>query len=332
MATSRIVRSGVLSERTDDLAAALAAVNEDDTFVWIGLTPDELPAVAQQLGLHEHAVEDATRKHPELEFGQRTKLDRYPGQVFLYLYVTHLDEAGDLALHDISVFVSPRFVIAVRKPGAYDQDDMASRWMDHPELAKRGSSGLLYGLLDLVVDSHLNTVDALGDRVDDMEDWLFDGATAADDDPQVLQRRAYNTRKALVKLRRVAQPMRELVGGIMRSEEGDPTPVDAVLMPYYQDVYDHVLRVNDSIEGLRDLLTTIYETRLAMADHTLNTVMKKLTGWAAIIAVITAVTGFYGQNVPYPGFMRPGGYWTSTLVWLGLSVALFVFLRRRRWI
>jgi len=90
--------------------------------------------------------------------------------------------------------------------------------------------------------------------------------------------------------------------------------------------------VNDSIEGLRDLLTTIYETRLAMADHTLNTVMKKLTGWAAIIAVITAVTGFYGQNVPYPGFLRPWGFWTSPVVWVGMSAGLFFFLRRRRWI
>jgi len=329
---SRIIRNGVLGDRTDDLQAALGALAEDDTVVWIGLTPEELPVVSEPLGLHPHAVEDAMRTHTDVEFGQRTKIDRYPGQVFLYLYLTRLDDAGELSLQDVAVFVSPKFVVVVRATDTYDQNDLSSRWMDHPELAKRGSTGLLYSLLDLVVDSHLNTVDSLGDRVDDMEDWLFDGAAAADDDPQVLQRRAYNTRKSLVKLRRVAQPMRELVGGIMRSEEGDPTPVDAVLMPYYQDVYDHVLRVNDSIEGLRDLLTTIYETRLAMADHTLNTVMKKLTGWAAIIAVVTAVTGFYGQNVPYPGFMRPVGYWTSTLAWLGLSVVLFVFLRRRRWI
>jgi magnesium transporter len=123
-----------------------------------------------------------------------------------------------------------------------------------------------------------------------------------------------------------------MVGTIMRSEPDDTTPVDAAIQPYYQDLYDHVMRVNDSVEGLRDLLTTMYETRLAMADHTLNTVMKKLTGWAAIIAVITAVTGFYGQNVPYPGFLRPWGFWTSTIVWVGMSVGLFAFLRRRRWI
>ena len=326
------MRNGVLGEPSTDIGQALRAASEPDVVVWVELTPAELPPVAERLGLHLHAVEDATKPRKELEFGQRTKLDRYPTHVFLYLYRTSLGQDGVLQLDDIAVFASPRVVVCVHEIGVMAHEDLAARWAEHPELVKHGSAGLLYGLLDLVVDSHLQTVDSISDRVDDMEELLFDGADDIDDDPRVLQRRGYATRKSLVRLRRVAQPMRELVGGIMRSEEDDSTPVDTAMMPYYQDVYDHVLRVNDSIEGLRDLLTTIYETRLAMADHTLNTVMKKLTGWAAIIAVITAVTGFYGQNVPYPGFLRPWGFWTSTVVWVGMSAGLFFFLRRRRWI
>jgi magnesium transporter len=332
VAVIRIVRDGAIAERSDDLAAAWAALTEPSTIVWFGVTPDELRLLTEHLDLHAHGLEDATKPREHQEFGQRTKLDRYPGQVFLHLYLTSLADDGELQLRDVSVFASPRFIVVVRDEGAYDPDEIAARWSEHPEMPHHGTMGLLHALLDLVVDSHLETVDAISDRVDAMEDLLFDGPQDVDANPRELQRGSYETRKALVRLRRVAQPMREIVGGIMRSEPEDTTPVDAVIQPYYQDLYDHALRVNDSIEGLRDLLTTMYETRLAMADHTLNNVMKKLTGWAAIIAVITAVTGFYGQNVPYPGFLRPWGFWTSTLVWVGMSVGLFVFLRRRRWI
>lgn len=332
MALIRIVRDGVIAERSGDLAVAWAALEEPNTLAWFGVTAEELPQLVDRLGLHAHAVEDSTKRTEHLEFGQRTKLDRYPGQVFLHLYRTSLASDGELLLRDISVFASPRFIVVVREEGTYDPDDVAARWSEHPELPRHGTMGLLHALLDLVVDSHLETVDSISDRVDDMEDLLFDGPADVDEDPRDLQRGSYETRKSLVRLRRVAQPMREMVGSIMRSEPEDTTPVDAAVQPYFQDLYDHVMRVNDSIEGLRDLLTTMYETRLAMADHTLNNVMKKLTGWAAIIAVITAVTGFYGQNVPYPGFLRPWGFWTSTIVWVGMSVGLFVFLRRRRWI
>ena len=127
--------------------------------------------------------------------------------------------------------------------------------------------------------------------------------------------------------------MREVVTGLMRYEDSAPRPsVDAGMQPYYQDVYDHVLRVNDSVEGLRDLIATIYETRLALNDHSLNTVTRQLAAWAAIIAVPTAVTGFYGQNIPYPGFARASGFWTSTLIWVGLSVVLYFAFRKRRWL
>ncbi|MFZ0324676.1 MAG: magnesium transporter CorA family protein [Actinomycetes bacterium] len=333
MPTIRIMRSGVISAESSSIDDGLAALEDKDNCVWFDVDPQELPALTEPLGLHHHAVEDAVKaplSSPEMS--QRSKLDRYPGYVFLFLYRTSLDADGSLQMGNIGVFASDRWVIAVNRADGYAHKDLAERWDEHPELLKYGAPALLYAVLDLVVDSHLEAVDALGDDVDRMEDLLFDGDAQFSDDPRDLQRRGFATRKSLVRLRRVAQPMRELVGGLMRREEEDSTPIEAGLMPYYQDVYDHVLRVNDSIEGLRDLLTTIYETRLAMADHTLNTVMKKLTGWAAIIAVPTAVTGFYGQNVPYPGFLHPAGFYTSTFVWVGMSVALFVAFRRRRWI
>jgi magnesium transporter len=317
---------------TDQLAGC-AAAKEPATCVWFDAEPADLLDLAQTLGFNAHAVEDALK--PVVTgtgAAQRAKLERFPGHVFLYLYRAQLKPDANAELFEIAVFATPHVVVALDRGGAYDVKELDERWDAHPELNRYGTPALLHAMLDLVIDSHLEAVDALGDAVDGLEDTLFDGNEQDSEDVSDMPRRGFAIRKSLVRLRRVVTPMREVVTGIMRREEGDSTPIDAALMPYYQDLYDHTLRVNDTIEGLRDLLTTIYETRLAMADHTLNTVMKKLTGWAAIIAVPTAVTGFYGQNVPYPGFLKPWGFWFSTAVWVGMSVVLFVAFRRRRWI
>jgi magnesium transporter len=123
--------------------------------------------------------------------------------------------------------------------------------------------------------------------------------------------------------------MREVVNSLMRRELGI---VDEELSPYYQDVYDHVLRVTEWTESLRDLVSTIRETNLTLQGNRLNEIMKKLTSWAAIIAVPTAVTGFYGQNVPYPGFMSDHGFYTSVAVMILIAGALYVGFRRRGWL
>ena len=102
--------------------------------------------------------------------------------------------------------------------------------------------------------------------------------------------------------------------------------------PYFQDVYDHVLRATEWTESLRDLVSTILETHLTVRGNRLNVIMKQVTSWAAIIAVPTAVTGFYGQNVPYPGFGHVAGFWTSTVIIVGMACALYVIFRRKGWL
>jgi magnesium transporter len=131
-----------------------------------------------------------------------------------------------------------------------------------------------------------------------------------------------------VLLRRVVVPMREVVNALMRR---DLHVVDDAMVPYYQDVYDHVLRVTEWTESLRDLVATILETHLTIQGNRLNSTMKKVTSWAAIIAVPTAVTGFYGQNVPYPGFGDAWGFWSSAILIAGLSVLLYALFKRKDW-
>ena len=160
---------------------------------------------------------------------------------------------------------------------------------------------LLHGLLDYVVDSHFVAVEQLDAAVDGLEDQLFDEVTT---DAQ-MQRRTFQLRKSLVNMRRLVLPMREVVNSLMRR---DLKVVDDQMGPYFQDVYDHVLRVTEWTDSLRDLLANILETRLTVRGNRLNVIMKKVTSWAAIIAVPTAVTGFYGQNLPYPGFQSHLGF------------------------
>ena len=202
---------------------------------------------------------------------------------------------------------------------------MVRRWDNSPDLATCGVGFLLYGLLDYVVDTHFEAVQSLDTQIELLEDQLFD------DNPRdnEMQRRTFELRKSLVVLRRVVLPMREVLNSLLRR---DLHVADGEIMPYFQDVYDHVLRATEWTESLRDLVTTILETHLTVRGNRLNVIMKQVTSWAAIIAVPTAVTGFYGQNVPYPGFGHVAGFWTSTLIMVGLSLTLYVIFRRKDWL
>jgi magnesium transporter len=185
---------------------------------------------------------------------------------------------------------------------------------------------LVHGLLDVVVDGHFEAVQVLDDDIESLEDELF-----ADDGPRRgLQRRTFGYRKDLVELRRVVLPMREVVNAIQHRRLDSKTSPE--LDPLYADLYDHVLRASEWTESLRDMVTTVFETNLSLQDARLNTVMKKLTGWAAIIAVPTAITGFYGQNVTYPGINTVAGFIVSSAVIVLLVVVLYVSFKRRDWL
>lgn len=291
--------------------------------VWFDLcAPDEkdLGLVREELGLHSLAVEDA------IQPGQRPKVDHYEEHLFLVAYAISVD-AATMALtgHEVAVFITRNAIVTVRADEGFDVDAVVRRWDTMPALAVSGVPFLLHGLLDYVVDTHFNALQLLDDEIDSLEDLLFD-ETASD---ATLQRRTFQVRKSLVNLRRLVLPMREVVNSLMRR---DLRVVDEAMVPYFQDVYDHVLRVTEWTESVRDLLANILETRLTVRGNRLNTIMKKVTSWAAIIAVPTAVTGFYGQNLPYPGSGKEWGFWMSSGIVLGLSGALYLLFRQKDWL
>lgn len=233
--------------------------------------------------------------------------------------------SGELSTSEVGVFVTKRALVTIRKDEGVDIDSIVARWDESQELAKHGVAFLLWGLLDAIVDGHFEAVQSLDTEIESLEDLLFDEQAHNDE----VQRRSFELRKSLVMLRRVVLPMREVLNSLMRR---DLHILDEGMTPYYQDVYDHVLRATEWTESLRDLVTTILETNLTIQGNRMNLVMKKVTSWAAIIAVPTAITGFYGQNVPYPGFAAHWGFWVSTVVILVMSVGLYLLFRRRDWL
>jgi magnesium transporter len=144
-----------------------------------------------------------------------------------------------------------------------------------------------------------------------------------------VQRRSFALRTSLVTLRRVVLPMREVVNSLLRR---DLDVITSAMTPYFQDVYDHVLRATEWTESLRDLVTTIVETNLTVQGNRLNVITKKVTSWAAIIAVPTAITGFYGQNLPYPGFGHTSGFVLSSLLIVVISTTLYITFKRKDWL
>jgi magnesium transporter len=144
-----------------------------------------------------------------------------------------------------------------------------------------------------------------------------------------VQRRSFELRKSLVLLRRIVIPMREVVNALMRR---DLHVVTDDLMPYYQDVYDHVLRAAEWTDSLRDLVNSILETNLTIQGNRLNVITKKVTSWAAIIAVPTFITGFYGMNVPYPGFSRQVGLASALAIMVISGFVLYMIFKRKDWL
>jgi len=320
---TRCYRGGVLTDEDFPVGAVSEHLEDPSAMVWVDLcapAATELQLVADELGLHSLAVEDAATDR------QRPKFARYDGHDFLTAYAVQLNgETGELVTSEVAAFITPSALVTVRKDGTFPVQGMVQRWDDNADLAKNGVGALVHGLLDFVVDGHFDAVQALDDQIEELEDLLFDDRPHDKD----VQHRSFRLRKSLVHLRRVVLPMREVLNTLMRRDVG---LVPQEMIPHYQDVYDHVLRASEWTESLRDLVATIVETNLTLQGNRLNVITKKVTSWAAIIAVPTAVTGYYGQNIPFPGFGDESGFIMSTTLIVTLSIMLYVAFKRWDWL
>ncbi|MEV4469471.1 magnesium transporter CorA family protein [Nonomuraea salmonea] len=321
---TRLYRNGRLESEGFPIADVSRYVGDRDATVWFDLcapSPADLALIGEELGLHELALEDVLAGH------QRPKLDIYDNHLFIAAYGVHFDDDRRVHAVEVDVFVTANALVTVRESGHFDIAEVVRRWDAAAHLAGHGVMFLLHGLLDYVVDTQFELAQDLDAEAEELEESLFAEQLS---NGKGLQRTLYVLRKNATKLRRVSLPMHEVIGSLLRRDQalmGDP-----VMAPYYEDVRDHVLRVGEWVDAVRDMLANVRDTRLAQQGFRLNEIMKKITSWAAIIAVPTAITGFYGQNLPYPGTGEQWGFWLSTALMGLTSVALYVVFKKKDWL
>jgi len=320
---TRAWHGGVLAAEGFPLAEVSDHLDDANSLVWVDFcnpSKEALYQLAEELGLHELAVEDALNTH------QRPKLDTYASHSFLSCHAVRVDpESAQLLVTEIDAFVNSRWLITVRHDDRFSMAPVVRRWDRSPDLIQHGVQFLVYGLLDAVVDDYFDVVQQFDDYYDDVSTGLFADEPLS---PQQ-QQNWFEMRRALVGFHRLVVPMRETVSSLMRREH---STVSDALYPYFQDVYDHVLRVSESTDSLRDLVSTIVETNISLRDYRQNQVMKRVTSWAAIIALPTLITGWYGQNVPYPGSGETWGVWMSAVLAIGGSGGLYLLFKKRGWL
>jgi len=303
------------------LEAISDVLAEPDTFVWVGLhEPDEelLLKLQQEFGLHDLAIEDAHTAH------QRTKIETYGDSLFVVVQTAQLVE-GRLALGETHIFLGPRYLVSVRH-GASLSYAPARRACEHtPELMAHGPSYALYSILDFIVDNLLPIVREFREELQQLEKDIF-----AETFKRSTVRRLYDMQRDLMTLRLAVAPMQDVISQLTRLHAN---LIPKELRAYFRDVYDHVFRVNESISAMREMLAAAINVNLSLVTYGQNEVMKKLAGWAAMLAAPTLLTSWYGMNFTHmPELAQPWAYPAVIVVMLIVVGGLFVALKRAKWL
>ena len=296
-------------------------VSQPDTLVWVALTEPsdaELAKMQQEFGLHELAVEDAQSGH------QRPKVEEYGDSLFVVLQTIEL-EGRELRIGELDVFVGPSYVLSIRTRTRRGFGDVRARCEREPELLKQGSGFVLYALMDSVVDRYFPVLDRFETELEGLEELMFTGGLA-----QRSLKELYGLKQRLMTLKHAVAPLLDAVG---RLYGGRVPRVCMGTQEYYRDIFDHLQRINQSIENSREMIATAISVSLSLITLQENQFTKRLAGVAALVAVPTMIAGIYGMNFRH----MPELGWTFGYPFaLGLMVAidgyLFYRLRKAGWI
>ncbi len=320
-----IVRAAVYAQggRVTDIALEEAGdwMNYPDHFVWIGMhEPNEaaLRLLQRQFALHDLAVEDALHAH------QRPKAERYGETLFLVARTADL-VGGRLCIGETHVFAGKGFVVTVRHGPSPSYAQVRERCEATPGLLHHGEDFVLYAILDKIVDHYFPILDALEPEVNALEELLIRCPPSV----QHIER-IYQLRRDLAALRRAVAPLMEVCS---RLERLSFPMIDAPMHPYYRDVHDHVIRLSESIETLREILTFAFEAGMMVATSRQSDTTRRLAAWAAMLAIPTAIAGIYGMNFEFmPELTWRYSYFVLLGVMALLEVVLFRRFRRLGWL
>lgn len=301
-------------ERVSDLRATQGVLLWAETDVST-LTPQDIATIAEEFDLHPLAVEDAVHAR------QRPKVEVYDNHMFVVFdQLDHVDD--QLEATQIACFAGERYVLTLHAGAARSIAVAKKRWARAQHELGQGPAYLLHTLLDSVVDDYQAIADSLEERVEELEELVLDHPGAP------VSRQLYSVKQKVSRLRRYALPVARILEGV----KGHPgTPADA--LAHFGDIHDHTLRIADQVRNIDDLSQAVLDLTRAEQAHQLNEVTKRLTGWAAVIAVPTFIASVYGMNfalVPDEG--RIFGFWFALALMAVSAVALYVFLKKREWI
>ena len=290
-------------------------------FVWVALrdaSEAELEEMREEFDLHPLAVEDARHGH------QRPKIEEYGDSLFVVLKTVEV--AGEaLKVGEVDVFVGRNYVLSVRQSTERGFQDVRARAEGEPDLLRHGSGYVLYALMDAVVDRYFPVLEAVETELERIEEQLFSGVS-----PRANIEALYYVKRQLSTLKHVGGPLLE---GIGRLFGGRVPGVCTGLGEYFRDVYDHLVRLNQSIDSLRDTVATAIQVNLAMITIGESEVTKRLAAYAALVAVPTMIAGVYGMNFAHmPELEWAFGYPTVLAVMAALDGYLFYRLRKAGWL
>lgn len=297
-------------------------LKDSDQFVWIGLhEPSEkiLEEVQFQFGLHDLAIEDAHNAH------QRPKIEMYGDSIFVVLRTAQVSPEHHIEFGETHFFVGTNYMVTVRHGASVSYADVRARCESTPQMLSKGQGFALYAVMDFIVDNYYPVVHELEMELESIEDLIFKEKPTRETTEQI-----YQLKRELLEVKRAVSPLVDVCNRLMRF---DIKWISEESRPYFRDVYDHTVRINEMVENTRELLNTALEANFSLISISQNDVSKKFAGWAAIIALPTMVAGFYGMNFKFmPETESPYGFYGVLLLTVCLCLLLYYFFKRSGWL
>ena len=282
-------------------------------------TSRDFEELAEEFGFHHLSIEDCQNAH------QRPKVEEYTGYYFIVLYEAELAGPNDrLELRELNIFLGKNYLVTVHSRPIRAIATASRLWHQWTDRADQGAGLLAYLLIDGIVDDYLPLLDIMSDRMDDLEDSIF-GEWRAESIEEI-----FGIKKKLLYLRRAITPLRDVFNMLLRREQ----PIfPRETHVYFQDVFDHLIRVADTIDTLRDMLGSTMDAYLSVSGNRMNKVMKRLTSISTILMSVTLIAGIYGMNfILMPELRWRYGYVYALLSMVVVGLALYVYLKKIKWI
>src|SRR5215216_4020328 len=307
--------------KVDNPAEISDACADSPNIVWVDVadpTSEDFERLAEEFGFHPLSIEDCRNEH------QRPKVEEYQGYYFIVLYEAELVLGKHLELRELNIFLGKNYLVTVHSQPIRAIEAAERLWREWTDLAERGTGLLAYLIIDAIVDNYMSLLDTMSDRMDDLEDSIF-----VEFQPAALEE-IFRIKKDLLFMRRSVTPLRDVFNTLLRREQ----PIfSRETLVYFQDVFDHLIRVADTIDTLRDMLGATMDAFLSVSGNRMNVVMKRLTSISTILMSVTLVSSIYGMNFKYmPELEARFGYVGALCSMVAGGVAIYWYFRRIKWL